>query len=57
MAFDMNPKANTYPDIAKNQHLVPKTYMRNGVLQVMIQYGYMIKWRKIKEFNLKMLRQ
>ena len=28
MAFDTNPKANTYPDIAKNQHLVPKTYMR-----------------------------
>lgn len=28
MAFDMNPKANTYPDVAKNQHLVPRTYMR-----------------------------
>lgn len=23
------PKANTYPNVAKEQHLVPRTYMRN----------------------------
>lgn len=28
MAFDMNPKANTHPNVAKNQHLIPRTYMR-----------------------------
>lgn len=55
MAFDMNPKANTHPNVAKNQHLIPRTYMRewsSGGNDTVFVYKKNEKNRKIKPKNI-----
>ena len=48
------PKANTHSDVAKEQHLVPRTYMQQWSYNNQILFIYLIKDKKKKLCNQQM---